>query len=315
MATILEYSDHPLYTIKTVAAQTGIRPVTLRAWERRYDVLDPHRSENHYRLYSERDVAILRWIRHRIDAGLSISGAVNELKDMRQHGIYPEPIPSQPALATKIPTASPKILSSQLFDALVRHDELKADEIMQEIQAGYELMTMLTEIITPSLVKIGEAWYRGEVQIATEHFASAFIRAKMITLLQTFPNRRNAPLILVGCAPDEFHEIGSLMMAVVLRSDGYRVEYLGPDIPIEDLVEYAIDQKPAMVILTATDEQNGLALANVQERLGRVKPRPLFGYAGQAFRKTEIQNQVPGIYIGKDFELGLQNVKKALPQD
>lgn len=62
MTTINDFSEEPRYTIKSVSVQTGIRPVTLRAWERRHDLLSPHRSENRYRLYSERDIAILRWI-------------------------------------------------------------------------------------------------------------------------------------------------------------------------------------------------------------------------------------------------------------
>ena len=75
MANIADIADDPKYTIKTVSTQTGIRPVTLRAWERRHAVLSPHRSENRYRLYSDRDVAILRWLKNRIDGGISISNA------------------------------------------------------------------------------------------------------------------------------------------------------------------------------------------------------------------------------------------------
>ena len=82
MATIIDYSEEPKFTIKTVFAQTGIRPVTLRAWERRYEVLNPYRSNNRYRLYSERDVAILRWIKSRVDNDISISSAVQELRSM-----------------------------------------------------------------------------------------------------------------------------------------------------------------------------------------------------------------------------------------
>jgi len=96
MATIIDYSEEPKFTIKTVFAQTGIRPVTLRAWERRYEVLNPHRSDNRYRLYSERDVAILRWIKSRVDNDISISSAVQELRAMLKTGIFPEAIPTGP---------------------------------------------------------------------------------------------------------------------------------------------------------------------------------------------------------------------------
>ena len=70
------YDNTPVFTIKTVVQETGIPPATLRAWERRYGVLSPGRSEGGYRLYSERDIAILRWLKRQVDAGVSISRAV-----------------------------------------------------------------------------------------------------------------------------------------------------------------------------------------------------------------------------------------------
>ena len=76
MTTINDFSDEPRYTIKSVSVQTGIRPVTLRAWERRHELLSPHRSDNRYRLYSERDVAILRCIKSLVVVGISIFNAV-----------------------------------------------------------------------------------------------------------------------------------------------------------------------------------------------------------------------------------------------
>lgn len=94
MAHISDLPDEPKYTIKTVYRQTGIRPVTLRAWERRHEVLNPHRSENRYRLYSERDVAVLRWIKSRVDNGMPIRDAVSELRAMQKQGLWPEVLPA-----------------------------------------------------------------------------------------------------------------------------------------------------------------------------------------------------------------------------
>src|SRR5512133_2526001 len=97
MSTIVDLPNDPKFTIKTVASQTGIRPVTLRAWERRHEVLNPHRGDNRYRLYSERDVAILRWLKNRVDSGISISNAVSELRSMTNNHIWPEAVPLAPA--------------------------------------------------------------------------------------------------------------------------------------------------------------------------------------------------------------------------
>src|SRR2546427_12509418 len=70
------YSDVPLFNTKAVVHQTGIAAPTLRAWERRYMILSPERAHNDYRLYSERDIAIIRWLKERVDAGMSISQAI-----------------------------------------------------------------------------------------------------------------------------------------------------------------------------------------------------------------------------------------------
>ncbi len=296
MNTILDFSDEPRYTIKTVCTQTGIRAVTLRAWERRHAVLVPHRSDNRYRLYSERDVAILRWVKNRVDNGIAISSAVNELKSMQRNGIYPEAIPSGPFTRPIQRTTPPEGFATQLFEALIHHDEAKAGDLLREAQTLFDLNAIYMEIITPALSQIGEAWYRGEIRVTTEHFASSFIRGKLLGMLQAYPTRRSAPYIMLGAAPTEQHEIGSLMMAVLLRSNGFRVEYLGPDIPLEDLQDYASYEHPDLIILTASLEPAAMELIRFQDKLSKLRPVPLFAYGGRIFDlKPDLRKRVPGI--------------------
>jgi len=100
------YNDMPVYTIKTVVLETGIAPATLRAWERRYGVLSPGRSDGGYRLYSERDIATLRWLKNQVDAGVSISRAVALLEIRRQAGEAPEfDVERVPGSAAPVETA------------------------------------------------------------------------------------------------------------------------------------------------------------------------------------------------------------------
>jgi len=313
MANIAEIADEPKYTIKTVSTQTGIRPVTLRAWERRHEVLSPHRSDNRYRLYSDRDVAILRWLKNRIDDGVSISNAVSELRGMTKQEVYPEAVPTAPERQVQPRNVQPAQYAARLTRALMAHDEQSAAETMQEAHSIFDLTTIFMEIISPCLVEIGEAWYTGRIRITTEHFASTFFRGKLLTLLQAYPSRRNAAYLLVGCAPTEQHELGSLMLAVLLRSLGYRVEYLGPDIPLEDLVEYAAFEHPGMIILSATTTPAALELKRLQERLRKIRPAPLFGYGGLAFDMDKrLREQTPGIYLGNSFASAMKSIKELL---
>ncbi len=313
MATIIDFSDEPKYTIKAVCAQTGIRAVTLRAWERRYEVLNPYRSENRYRLYSERDIAVLRWIKNRVDGGLSISSAVSELKSMNRSGLWPESIPSAPSALPTSPTVPPDQYAGKLLQALLRHNESLAGDLLREANSLFDLATICTAIITPALTEIGEAWYRGEIRVTTEHFASSFIRGKLLSLLQTYPTRRSSPYIMLGAGPTEQHEIGSLMMAVLLRSHGFRVEYLGPDIPLEDLADYASYEHPDMIILTASLEAAAMELAHFKEKLSRLRSAPVFAYAGRVFdQKPDLRKKIPGLYLGKHMDEAVSTIRSFL---
>lgn len=316
MATIAEFPDEPKYTIKAVCTQTGILPVTLRAWERRHEVLSPQRAENHYRLYSDRDVAVLRWIKHRVDSGISISAAVNELREMRQKGAWPDAVPEAPKTSEMRPASEAKRYVRMLYRALVKHDELRASEIMQEINKTFDLRTTCIDILTPTLVEIGEAWFRGEIRVTTEHFAATFLRGKLLTIMQTFPCRRSSNHILVGCAPNEQHEVGALMFAVLLRSMCYQVEYLGPDVPLDDLVDYAKYEHPALIILAATTESTAIELVRFNEKLSRLKRPPVFAYGGQAFTiNPTLVQRTPGVYLGDTLEEGLENCHSLLTSD
>lgn len=315
MTTINDFSDEPRYTIKSVSVQTGIRPVTLRAWERRHDLLSPHRSENRYRLYSERDIAILRWIKSRVDEGISISNAVLELRQMNRNGVWPDAVPSVPTRTLIAPKATPETYTHWLYDALIKHNEERAGEIIRDLHASYDLMTIFTRVLTPTLIAIGDAWYRGEIRITTEHYASNFLRGRLMSLLQAYPTRRNAPYIQLGCAPTEQHELGSLMMAVLLRSEGYRVEYLGPDLPIEDLVDYASYEFPNLIVLTASTDLAAYEMRRLKEKLDTINPAPRLAYAGSAFDGNQrVQDMVPGHYIGRTFEEGLLSIKELIKE-
>lgn len=315
MPVISEISDDPKYTIKTVSARTGIRSVTLRAWERRYEVLNPQRADNRYRQYSDRDIEILRWLKDRVDNGIPISAAASELKKMAKKGEWADIIPSGVVPQSGQPAWPAQYYAEQLYRVLLKHDEMRAGELLQEALASFGLISTFMEVVTPCLVEIGEAWYRGSILVTTEHFASVFLRGKLLTMLQSFPVRRSAPSILIGGAPGEQHEIGSMMMAVLLRSEGFRVEYLGPDIPLDDLADYAKTEKPKMIILSATTETAALELRSMQALISRLRPAPIFAFGGRAFNlRSELSSQIEGVFLGETLASAVENTAQLLSQ-
>lgn len=306
-------SDQPKYNIKAVCDQTGIRPVTLRAWERRYRLLSPKRSAGNYRRYSERDVALLRWLKAQVDGGTTISTVAAELSEMRRRNEWPEapapPLP-EPAVASG---AAPGLYAEKLFRALAARDEAAASAIFAEVNALFDLTTACLEVFTPCLVDIGEAWARGHILIATEHFASGFLRGRLIGIYQSLPIARSGPRVVVGCAPGELHDIGGLMLALLLRRAGHRVEYLGADLHLDDLVQYAREVRPALICLSAGTPEGAKALRTFQGQLARLRPRPQFGFGGRAFNyDPALRESLPGRFLGETIKAGVETVTRLL---
>lgn len=278
--------DMPVYTIKTVVLETGIAPATLRAWERRYGVLSPGRSDGGYRLYSERDIATLRWLKSQVDAGVSISRAVALLEIRRQAGEAPEfevvrvPGSTPPAATARCPGA----IVDELVAALSSFREAPAEAILTEAFALYPVELVAEEIIAPTLVEIGEGWHRGEVSVVQEHFATAFLRRRLTSLFDAYPQPNSGPLAITGSAPSEWHDIGILMVSLALRRHGWRVIYLGQNVPVEHLLREVRKLKPDMLCLSAATADAAAALTEVHAQIAALPdPRPRLAFGGGAF--------------------------------
>jgi methanogenic corrinoid protein MtbC1 len=298
-----EYPDDPVYNMKAVEQQTGIPAATLRAWERRYALVEPKRTPNGYRLYSDRDVALLRWVRSQMNEGLTISRVVAMLDTLRDSN-GPVWIDTEDKLSTirSDSPMPPSGLVQPLFQALIDFDADRADEILEQAFSMYTMPSIYVELIAPTLIEIGEAWHRGEIFISTEHYSSTYLRGRLLGILNAYPHRLDMPMIFLGCAPGERHEVGILILAVILRQQGYNVIYLGQDLPVDDLVKAAIQEHPAMICLSATIPSTALLLREYQPRLAQIEnPAPIFGYGGRAFdQDPELRRVVGGYYLGSD---------------
>jgi DNA-binding transcriptional MerR regulator len=318
MLSIAELSATPQLSIKTVCARTGIRAVTLRAWERRYKLLTPHRTNGNYRLYSEQDVAVLRWLKARVDSGQPISLVAAEFKAMRRARKWPDPpllLELPQGSPTQVAAYPPAIYAQRLYAALVlQHDEAAATALLNEVQVSFDMQVVCENIMAPCLVEIGEAWHRGEIRIATEHFASYYLRGRLLMWYQSYPIQRSAPRLVVGGAPGELHDIGCLMLALFLRRLGYWVEFLGADVHLEDLIEYVRTERPAFVGLAAGTEEGARKLQRLQSALARLRPAPRFGFGGRAFNlKPALRQAVPGLFLGETLSQATQTIRDLLP--
>ncbi|MBF6589503.1 MAG: cobalamin-dependent protein [Ktedonobacterales bacterium] len=320
------YSDHPLFNTKAVVRQTGVPAPTLRAWERRYGILAPHRGENDYRLYSERDMATVAWLRERVANGMTISQAIallHALESARDRGrasrplaaaagaslapVPPEGVDSAVALAT----LSLPELSRALLAQVTHLEEQAAARTISQALAISSVEEVCLSLLTPVLVTIGRLWAVGEVGVAVEHFATMVIRAQLEGLFRSALGAESGPYVLVGCAPGEQHEVGALMLALFLRRLGLRVLYLGQNVEVESLSAMVAATEAACVLLSAALRPHAEALVGVSQRLSAY--RTLLFVGGQAFeRDPELARQLPGILIGVSAQEAARDIKRRL---
>lgn len=290
--------DTPVYTIKTVVQETGIAPATLRAWERRYGVLSPGRSDGGYRLYSERDIATLRWLKNQVDGGVSISRAVALLELRHRAGEEPEldgersPQPFGPAENVR----GTSTIVAELVATLSLFQEPHAEAVLGEAFALYPVDVVAEEIITPTLAEIGERWHRGEASIVQEHFATAFLRRRLTALFHAYPQPLTGRLAITGSGPSEWHDVGILLVSLSLRRHGWRVIYLGQNVPAEHLLHEVRKLKPDLVCLSAATRESASALGEVYRLVQELpEPRPQLVLGGRAFNlHPELADQFDG---------------------
>lgn len=285
------YSDLPLFNTKAVVHQTGVPAPTLRAWERRYGILVPQRGENDYRLYSERDIATVNWLRERAQSGMTISQAIALLQTLHpprrrgRKGIRASH-PAESHVAGSLPAARLNLV--EMRDDLLRQfalfNEASAFETIALALAAYSVEDVCLDLLTPALYTLGQQWHAGSQNCLVEHFASALIRAQLESLYRGTRAPTESALVLVGCAPGELHELGALMLALFLRRAGLRVAYLGQSVEEASLVEVAHGLRPAAVVLSAVLPQNTAALWSLGERIATLpRPRPFLAFGGPAF--------------------------------
>jgi len=294
------YDDTPIYTIKTVVQQTGITSATLRAWERRYGVLSPGRSDGGYRLYSERDIATLRWLKSQVDAGVSISSAV-ALLDLQQTGEGAGlELPSGSGPETSPGPRNAGVIVRELAAALLAFCEAEAEAILSEAFALYTIEEVGENIITPVLVEIGERWHRGEASVVQEHFAAGFLRHRLAALFRTYSQPATGPLAITGAVAGEWHDIGILLVALTLRRHGWRVIHLGQNVPADQLAAEIQRLRPALVCLSATTAESVASLIAAADAIdGLPPPKPRLAIGGRLLNlREDLRARFAGAYFG-----------------
>lgn len=314
-------NDEPLYNIGVVSRMTGISMATLRAWERRYEFPSASRTLGGHRLYSEKDIMQLRWVRDRIEEGMQTAQSINALRHQEQTGrvvyLQPESISEKPAEHDSMkPGEKRTFLTAQqnrLYDSLIHHDAAKADEILGDTLAIASPEDAILGVIAPVLNLIGEGWEAGDISIGTEHFGTNYLRQRLLMWMLSGPPAHKVSPIVLTCAPGEWHEGSLLIMGALLRRRRWPVAYLGQSVPLPDLATFVRDIKPSVVVMVAMTESSATALAEWPSWLADVPEngKPVMAYGGRIFVEEPLwRAKMPGIYLGSNFEDGLNTVER-----
>lgn len=227
-----------LLNIAALSRRTGVAPDTLRKWEQRYGVLRPVRTAGGQRRYSERDVQRVEWLRDRIRDGWRIGEAARVIDE-----------------ATSAALDEPGDLRDTLIGAIEENDPRTVSATLDQAFAVLPLEQALTEVVTPALRWAGEAWHRGDLSVAQEHAVTAKVRAHLGKLISEGQGGVRGAAVL-ACAPGEHHDVGLLMLAVMLRSDGWRVEFLGANTPVDDAVAFAATIGASILCFSASRSES-----------------------------------------------------------
>jgi DNA-binding transcriptional MerR regulator len=305
MSTLREES---FFNLKAVVRQTGLKPDTLRAWERRYGLPSPERSEGKHRLYSQRDIDTIRWLMARQAEGLTIKRAVQLWRQIEAGG--QDPLQSAAAIfgqASRPPSPAPvgdaiSHLREDWLDACLLYDEAKAEQVLTQAFAFYPPEAVALELLQPALPKAGEGWYQGQVTVQQEHFCSELIVRRLEALIMAAPVPTRPGPILAACPPQENHTIALLLLTYLLRRRGWDVVYLGASVPAERLEATIAAARPHLAILAAQQLHTAATLLDVAEVLQR-QATPL-AYGGLVFNGSpEVRQRIAGHFLGERLDV------------
>jgi DNA-binding transcriptional MerR regulator len=284
--------------IRTLSALTGVSTVTLRAWERRYGLLQPARTPTGHRLYTHEHVELIRRVLSLVDQGVPISRVRDALTG-----------PEKPAAGDQDPWRE---RMERMAGAITRLDEQELDHIYDEALSLHPVEQVTRRLLLPLLERLGDRWQALPGAIAEEHFFAMYMRSKLGARLLHRLRYAEGPRLMLACAPGEQHEIGLLLFAIEARAAGMRTVLLGADTPI---VEISAAQRRAAcdaIVLSASMDPEREVLERALPRLVQDAGVPVFVGGSASHRQRAAIAAAGAVAVGSDLEDGVRLIRARL---
>ena len=253
-------SAEPRHPIGVVAERTGLSQDVLRVWERRYAVVEPGRSASGQRLYSDADIARLRLLNLATQAGRTISNVASLPTTELERVVREDEEARGRAPDRAAPPDPANDLIGPALDRTLALDGPGLEALLRRAMLTMGMPAFLETVAAPILTRIGDEWHAGRLAPSQEHLASAIIHRVVANAMQTMVTPPGSPSLLIATPAGERHEIGAVLAAATAAAEGWRVTYLGADLPGGDIADAAIRTNARMV---------GLSTIYIAER-GRV---------------------------------------------
>lgn len=268
----------PRHPVRVAAQRSGVNPHVLRAWERRYRVVTPVRSQGGQRLYSDLDVDRLRLLRRLTSRGHAISQLARRSNDELEQLLRDEELGEEQPQHEAAADGQAEGFRSAAVRAAQRLNAAELHAVLERAAVSLGVPVFLEEVAGPSIREIGHGWQNGTVTVGQEHLATVVFRRILGWIIDTVEAGDEAPRLLVATPPGQMHELGALMAGAAAASEGWDVLYLGADLPPAELIsaaEQAGVQAVALSIVLPTGDA-GLIRSLTEIRDGLPSDVPLF---------------------------------------
>lgn len=288
--------------MRTVSAITGVNPVTLRAWERRYGLIVPTRTAKGHRIYSQNDIDLINRILGLLDRGISIGQASHSLGKNTVESAARQQEQDNPWLAYQ----------ERAIDAVVHFDENRLDSIYNQALALYPIDIVTERLLIPVLITLGKRWEDAEGSISEEHFFGAFMRNKLGARFHHRHKKTSGKKLLVCCLPGEHHEIGVMLFSLAAHDHGYRLVYLGPNMPLQELATTARRAGCDAIVLSGSVTPQKALLARELPRLVNDAGCPVFMGGASSVRCSDAIEQAGAVPLGSDIRTSMKRIEQGL---
>lgn len=303
------------YPIKAVSQITGLSVHVIRAWEKRYNAVTPIRTDTNRRLYLDNDVEKLNLLLKLTEKGYNIGGiagmSLDALKKMFQgdnsSNLYSESF-------SEASETDPHVYIDKCLSAIQNFNASELETTILNASIALSQPVLFEQVFIPLAVVVGDKWKSGELRIYQEHLFSDVVKTFLLDIIDKSKNNTLAPSLSVAIPQQQKHEIAALIAAAYAAADGWRVSYLSPNLPAEEILAASLRLNSKVVVLSVVYTEDHAALKKDILKYAKALPKDVKLIVGGlgAERHQNTLSEIDSIFVRtfNDFREVISNLKQ-----